>query len=99
MSSSATDIKLPSVSDVTVTADTLMVALSDGRALSVPLAWYPRLVHGTQPERDDWQSIGSGEGIHWPQLDEDISVEGLVLGRPSDESKASLQRWLQERSR
>ncbi len=99
MSSSAIEVRLPSVSDVRVTVDTLTVELSDGRTLSVPLAWYPRLLHGTQPERDDWQSIGSGEGIHWPQLDEDISVEGLILGRPSGESEASLQRWLDARTR
>jgi hypothetical protein len=99
MSSSAIEIRLPSVTDVTVTADTLTVELSDGRTLSVPLAWYPRLVHGSKSERDDWQSIGSGEGIHWPQLDEDISIEGLILGRPSGESESSLQRWLEERSR
>ncbi len=99
MSSSAIEIRLPSVSDVMVTADTLTVELSDGRTLSVPLAWYPRLIHATPAERDDWRSIGSGEGIHWPQLDEDISVEGLIAGHPSGESKASLERWLQQRNR
>jgi hypothetical protein len=99
MTSSAIEIRLPFVSDVMVTADTLTVELSDGRTLSVPLAWYPRLVHGTPAERDAWKSIGSGEGIHWPQLDEDISVEGLIAGQPSGESKASLERWLEQRTR
>ncbi len=83
---------------VTVTDDSLTVDLADGRTLSVPLAWYPRLVHGTPEERNHWRLIGDGEGIHWPDLDEDLSVEGLLLGRPSSESHRSLQRWLDERA-
>ena len=77
--------------------DTLTVELADGRSLSVPIAWYPRLFHGSQQERENWELIGDGEGIHWPDLDEDISVEGLILGRPSGESQRSLQRWLDAR--
>ena len=77
--------------------DTLTVELADGRSLSVPIAWYPRLFHGSQQERENWKLIGDGEGIHWPDLDEDISVEGLILGRPSGESQRSLQRWLDGR--
>jgi hypothetical protein len=73
--------------------DSLTVRLDDGRALSVPLAWYPRLLDGTAPEREDYKLIGDGEGIHWPKLDEDISVEGLLAGRPSAESAASLAKW------
>lgn len=84
--------------NVGVTEDTLVVDLDDGRSLSVPLAWYPRLFHGTPAERNNWRLIGKGEGIHWPDLDEDISVEGLVLGKPSGESSRSLKRWLEERS-
>ena len=72
---------------VTITEDTLTVDLADGRSISVPLAWYPRLVHGSVEERQNWRLIGDGEGINWPDLDEDLSVEGLVLGRPSGESQ------------
>jgi hypothetical protein len=79
--------------------DALTVALDDGRALSVPLAWYPRLLHGTVAEREIYELIGDGEGIHWPQLDEDISVEGLLAGKRSAESAASLAKWLAKRKR
>ena len=80
-----------------MTDDTLTVELNDGRAVSVPLAWYPRLVHATPKERRDWRLIGKGQGIHWEDLDEDISVEGLLAGRPSGESQASFKRWLATR--
>jgi len=80
-----------------VTADTLVVDLVDGRTISVPVAWYPRLAHGTSAERAKWRFIGEGEGIHWPELDEDISIEGLLAGRPSGETQASLARWLERR--
>ena len=82
---------------VTVTDEELIVALQDGRTLAVPLTWFPRLVHGTQKERQNWRLIGDGEGIHWPALDEDIEVEHLLAGIPSQESQQSLQRWLQSR--
>ena len=81
--------------EVTVTEDTLHVELSDGRAISVPVAWYPRLVHASPGERSNWELIGSGQGIRWPDLDEDISVEGLIAGRPSGESQRSFKRWLE----
>lgn len=84
--------------DVTISEDTLTVELSDGRTLSVPIAWYPRLLYGSQIERSQWEWIGNGEGIHWPELDEDISIEGLILGRRSGESQRSLQRWLETRN-
>ena len=74
--------------------DTLTVELSDGRSLAVPLAWFPRLLHATPDERGHWRLAGGGEGLHWPDVDEDISVESLIAGRPSGESAASLQRWL-----
>lgn len=77
--------------------DSMTVHLDDGRALSVPLAWYPRLLHGTQKEKEKYEMIGDGEGIHWPDLDEDISVEGLLAGKRSAESDASLLRWLAKR--
>ena len=83
---------------VTVTKDVLTVDLADGRTVSVPLAWYPRLWHGTSLERKKWRLIGEGEGIHWPDLDEDISVEHLILGKPSGESQRSLKAWLDERA-
>ena len=97
MITSTIEVQIPAAEDVIVTEDTLQAELADGRTISVPLAWYPRLVHAVQAERDNWQLIGSGEGIHWPDLDEDLSVEGLIAGRPSQESQRSLKRWLQTR--
>jgi len=85
------------VISVALAQDTLVAHLFDGRSISVPLAWYPRLWHGTESERANWRLIGRGEGIHWPELDEDISLEGLILGRPSNESQRSLQEWLDSR--
>jgi hypothetical protein len=84
---------------VRVSDDALAVDLSDGRTVSAPLAWYPRLLHGTAAERHDHQFIGEGLGIHWPQLDEDISVEGILAGRRSHESRESFDRWLASRPR
>ena len=78
---------------VRVTADRLVVDLHDGRQVSVPVAWYPRLAEGTPAERRRWEFIGSGLGIHWPDLDEDIEVEALLLGLASNESPTSLRRW------
>ena len=74
--------------------DALIVDLADGRTITVPLAWFPRLAHGTPAERGNWHLIGRGAGIHWPDLDEDISVESLLAGRRSGETQASLRRWL-----
>ena len=91
------EAKVPEAEDVTVTEDTLRVELSDGRTISVPLAWYPRLVHAAQEEREAWELIGEGQGIRWTALDEDLSVEGLIAGRPSGESQRSLKRWLEAR--
>ena len=82
---------------MTVTDEALTVDLADGRSVSVPLTWFPRLFNGTPTERTEWRLIGSGEGIHWPALDEDISVQSLLAGRGSGETDASLQRWLQAR--
>ena len=92
---STIEISIPDAESVATTCDALTVELSDGRTISVPLDWYPRLVHATQYERDNWRLIGSGEGIHWPDLDEDISVEGLLAGRKSGESRSSFSRWLE----
>jgi hypothetical protein len=84
--------------DVSVTDDTLTVELSDGRTISVPLEWYPRLVNGTSEERNNWRIIGRGQGIHWEELDEDISVEGIIAGNPSSESQSSFKKWLNQRN-
>lgn len=83
--------------NVTVTDDTLSVDLSDGRTISVPLAWYPRLLRATAEERAEWRFVGNKEGIHWRELDEDISVENLLMGKPSGESQSSFKRWLEKR--
>src|ERR1700722_18932472 len=77
-----------------VTREALIVSFDDGRELSLPLAWYPRLAEGTAKERNHYELIGDGHGIHWPDLDEDLSAEGLLAGRPSMESSSSFQRWL-----
>ena len=98
MSSSAIELNVPLATNVEVTEDTLTVDLSDGRTISVPLAWYPRLGHATVEERSTWSLIGRGEGIHWPQLDEDISVEALIAGKASGESQQSFGKWLSERT-
>jgi hypothetical protein len=82
---------------VEVTEDALTLELADGRTISAPLGWFPRLLHGHPAERGNFRFIGGGEGIHWPDLDEDISVAGIVAGHPSGESKASLERWLEAR--
>ena len=97
MSTSAIDVEVPFAEDVTVSDDTLCVDLSDGRSISVPLAWYPRLLRATPAERKRWRLIGRGLGIHWEDLDEDISVEGLLAGKPSGESQASFGKWLAQR--
>jgi hypothetical protein len=88
---------LASGQNVSTTDDALQVDLADGRTIIVPLSWFPRLAHGTPTERASWRLIGGGLGIHWPQLDEDISVESLLAGRSSGETQASLRRWLESR--
>ncbi|MEX1028034.1 MAG: DUF2442 domain-containing protein [Candidatus Paceibacterota bacterium] len=98
MNSSTVETKVPTATDAQVSDATLSVDLSDGRSLSVPLAWYPRLSHGTPDERNNWRLIGNGHGIHWLDLDEDISVENLLAGKPSSEGQASFKRWLAQRS-
>ncbi|GIV63970.1 MAG: hypothetical protein KatS3mg045_1309 [Bellilinea sp.] len=97
MSTFRLEIHTPRAQQVRVEEDALVVELRDGRILSVPLAYFPRLLHGTPEERRNFRLIGDGEGIHWPDLDEEISIEHLLLGIPSGESAASLQRWLEKR--
>jgi len=99
MSISPTEAREPLAERVALTDDSLVVDLSDGRTLTVPIAWFPRLAHGTVTERENWRLIGRGEGIHWADLDEDISVASLLAGRPSGETQTSLRRWLESRRR
>jgi hypothetical protein len=87
------------VQNVRVTSKGLEVVLQDGRTLTVPVKWFPRLAHGSPRERQRWRLIGEGIGIHWPDLDEDISVSGLLAGLPSGESAKSLKQWLASRRR
>lgn len=89
--------QVPEAVDIRVSEDTLSVELSDGRTISVPLGWYPRLEHAKADERTNWRLIGKGRGIHWEDIDEDVSIEGLLAGRPSGESQASFKRWLEGR--
>jgi len=98
MNTSARELESARAQNIAVTEDTLAVDLVDGRTIAVPLGWYPRLSHGTNRERKRWRLIGDGEGINWPDLDEDISVANLLVGRSSGESQQSLQRWLDERA-
>ena len=98
MNSLPIELKVPRAQYVAVTEDALTVDLDDGRSISVPLAWYPRLLHGALEKRSHWRLIGKGEGIRWPDLDEDISMENLLAGNSSGESQRSLQQWLDERA-
>ena len=86
------------VHKVGFTEDAFVVYLNDGRTVSVPLTWYPRLLNGNRQERANYELIGEGEGIHWPDIDEDISVEGIIAGRHSGESQKSLGQWLKSRA-
>ena len=97
MTTLAIKLDLPYAENVMVTEDTLNVDLSDGRTISVPLTWFPRLVHASREQRDNWRLIGRGHGIHWDDIDEDVSVEGIITGRPSGESQSSFKKWLEER--
>ena len=90
-------LSLPRVTDVSITDDTLSVDLEDGRTVAVPIGWYPRLAHGTPAERTNVQIAGAGFGIHWPDLDEDIGIEGILLGKRSNENPQSFEKWLASR--
>jgi hypothetical protein len=91
------ETQTPSAVRARIVDEAVVLDLSDGRSVAAPLAWYPRLLHGTARERRHWRLIGGGEGVHWPDLDEDLSVEGLLAGRPSAESQASFKKWLEGR--
>jgi hypothetical protein len=97
MNSSGIELREVSARSVTLNDEALTVDLADGRTITAPLAWFPRLAHGTAAERANWRLIGGGEGVHWPDLDEDLSVESLLAGRQSGETQESLRRWLRAR--
>ena len=94
MNTLAVEIRIPEALNVSLTDDTLSVDLSDGRSISVPIAWFPRLLHASEQERNNWRLIGKGQGIHWEDIAEDISIEELLAGRPSGESQESFKKWL-----
>src|ERR1700720_1240087 len=98
MSTSGIELNEIAAQNVAIGDDTLTAHLADGRTISAPLTWFPRLLHGTHSERSNFRLIGNGSGIHWPDLDEDISVASLLAGRRSGETQESLRRWLQSRS-
>ena len=97
MSTSAIELRAAVALTVSTSDDALTVDLADGRTITVPLPWFPRLAHAAPAERVNWRLIGRGTGIHWPDLDEGISVESLLAGRRSGETQASLQNWLESR--
>ena len=97
MTISAVEIEVPNAENVKVKGNALSVNLSDGRTITVPLDWFPRLANATPKERNNWRLIGKGQGLHWEDIDEDISVEGLIAGKSSGESPASLKKWLSRR--
>ncbi len=97
MNSSAIEVREASAQYVTVDEDSLTVDLVDGRTVIVPLLWYPRLWHGTLTERSHFEILAGGTLIHWPDLDEDLSVSGIIAGHRSGESQQSLKEWLEER--
>ena len=99
MRSSTVETGPPLATTVEVTEDTLSVELADGRTIAAPLAWYPRLTHATAEERKNWRLIADGRGIHWPAIDEDISVANLLDGRASTESQTSFKKWLAGRGK
>lgn len=90
-------LTLAKISRISIDDETLSIDLEDGRTIAVPIGWYPRLAYGTPAERANFQISGAGYGIHWPDLDEDIGIEGMLLGRKSTESQTSFQRWLERR--
>ncbi len=99
MSSSAVERRVALATGIVVSEDTLSVELADGRTIAAPLAWYPRLSHATAQERNSWRLIANGRGIHWPALDEDISVDNLLAGQLSAESQSSFKKWFAARAK
>lgn len=95
MTTSTVEMEVSEAESIMVTDSTLTAILADGRVISVPLAWYPRLVHATAEERNNWELHSDNQHVHWPDLDEDLSIEGLLAGRKSGESPRSFNRWLE----
>ncbi len=95
MTTSVVEIEVSGATTISITEDTLTADLADGRTIAVPLVWYPRLVHATPEERSNWELHAAGQHLRWPDLDEDLSVEGLLAGRKSGESHKSFKRWLE----
>ena len=91
------NIFMTTISSLSFQPNVLNVSLADGHILTIPLAWYPRLLHGTEAERQNWDLVGGGYAIEWPDLDEHIGIEGLLAGRQSGESRKSLDGWLASR--
>ncbi len=89
----------PVIGDVTIDATRFIVHLQDGRSLTIPYDWYPRLAYGTLKERENWELFGNGYGIHWPDLDEDLAIDGILAGNRSAESSRSLGKWLSTRTK
>ena len=96
MTTLASDMKSAIATNVVVTDDSLIVDLEDGRTISAPIVWYPRLLHASREGRNNWRFVGGGEGIHWPELDEDLSIENILSGKPSGESQESFSQWLEK---
>jgi hypothetical protein len=99
MSSSTAESREALATRVEVSEDALSVELADGRTIAAPIAWYPLLAHATTHERGFWRLIGGGRGVHWPELDEDISVANLLAGQLSTESQSSFKKWLANREK
>ena len=97
MSSLMTEIEIANAVSVDISDELLSVELDDGRSVSLPLSWYPRLFHGTTEERKNFRLIGKGAGIHWEDLDEDLSTESIIAGHRSQENQQSLEKWLKSR--
>ena len=97
MNTSGPEIREALIQNIRVSDEALVADLADGRTITAPLAWFPRLAHGTPDERSHWRVIGGGEGIHWPDLDEDLSVESLLAGRRSRDTQESLRGWFERR--
>jgi len=97
MNSSAVEVQEARAQSVRLDNEALTVDLVDGRTIIVPLVWFPRLWHGTPRERKQFEIVGDGAYIHWADLDEDLTVAGLLAGRPSGESPQSLKKWLDAR--
>ncbi|MBC8182907.1 DUF2442 domain-containing protein [candidate division KSB1 bacterium] len=94
MSTLTIEHKTARAKHIVINEDTLTVDLDDGRSVSAPIVWFPRLTHASAKERNNWRLIGDGEGIHWEDIDEDISIDNLLFGKTSGENQRSFKKWL-----